>query len=86
MCLGFTAVGIAAPPPDAATAAAAVVAPLLHLHFPTRSAVYFLLDQVSVIGHSLGSIITHDILMAQPVKGETGLAEGAISQDIPVLK
>ena len=39
-----------------------------------------------MIGHSLGSIITHDILMAQPVKGQTGLAEAAVSPDIPVLR
>lgn len=49
-----------------------------HLHVPS--------DQVSVIGHSLGSIIAHDILMAQPVRGETELAEGAVSKGIPLLR
>lgn len=58
-----------------------------HLYtFPHLPGLLFSLDQVSVMGHSLGSIITHDILMAQPVKGQTGLAEGAVSQDIPVLR
>ncbi|CAB1100509.1 unnamed protein product [Ectocarpus sp. CCAP 1310/34] len=41
--------------------------------------------KVSVIGHSLGSIIAHDILMAQPVKGETQIAEDAVAKDIPLL-
>eukprot|EP00903_Cladosiphon_okamuranus_P008634 g8280.t1 len=41
--------------------------------------------KVSVMGHSLGSIIAHDILMAQPAKGETELAEGAVSKEIPIL-
>lgn len=43
-------------------------------------------EQVSVIGHSLGSIIAHDILMAQPVRGGTELAEDAVSKDIPLLR
>ncbi|CAM9561115.1 unnamed protein product [Ectocarpus fasciculatus] len=41
--------------------------------------------KVSVVGHSLGSIIAHDILMAQPVKGETQIAEDAVGKDIPLL-
>ncbi|CBN78302.1 DDHD domain-containing protein [Ectocarpus siliculosus] len=41
--------------------------------------------KVSVMGHSLGSIIAHDILMAQPVKGETQIAEDAVGKDIPLL-
>ena len=52
----------------------------------TRPAASFSLHQVSVVGHSLGSIITHDILMAQPIKGQTGLAAAAVSLDIPVLR
>ncbi|CAM9706894.1 unnamed protein product [Ectocarpus sp. 13 AM-2016] len=41
--------------------------------------------KVSIMGHSLGSIIAHDILMAQPVKGETQITEDAVGKDIPLL-
>lgn len=44
------------------------------------------LAKVSVVGHSLGSIIAHDILMAQPVKGETQIAEDAVGKDVPLLR
>lgn len=40
----------------------------------------------SVIGHSLGSIIAHDVLMAQPVKGETELADDVYSKGAPLLR
>eukprot|EP00752_Nemacystus_decipiens_P005637 g5101.t1 len=41
--------------------------------------------KVSIVGHSLGSIIVHDLLIAQPVKGETKLADGAVSEATPIL-
>ncbi|CAN0182222.1 unnamed protein product [Pylaiella littoralis] len=41
--------------------------------------------KVSIMGHSLGTIIAHDILMAQPMKGGTELVEGAIGKNIPIL-
>ncbi|CAM9129063.1 unnamed protein product [Scytosiphon promiscuus] len=41
--------------------------------------------KVSVMGHSLGSIIALDILMAQPEKGGTQLVEDAVVKDIPIL-
>ncbi|CAM9823302.1 unnamed protein product, partial [Hapterophycus canaliculatus] len=41
--------------------------------------------KVSVVGHSLGSIIAHDILVAQPERGGTQLVEGAVVEDIPIL-
>lgn len=42
--------------------------------------------QVSVVGHSLGSIIAHDILMAQPAKDETRSVQGPYGCDIPILR
>lgn len=57
------------------------------LHEQTRLRMCFNgFGQVSVVGHSLGSIIAHDILMAQPAKGETRPVQGPFGGDIPILR
>eukprot|EP00904_Undaria_pinnatifida_P013003 jgi/Undpi1/8833/HiC_scaffold_25.g11295.m1 len=41
--------------------------------------------KVSVVGHSLGSIIVHDVLIAQPARGQPGPARVRGGAEIPIL-